>query len=258
MPGDLGGLVNPDAVPTKLASGLGAVDGPVFSRLGYLLFSDTEMRQILKWEDGKVSVFRKSTPAISLTFDHQGRLLACEGERVTRTEKNGKVTVLADQLKGTRDLIYAIDGSIYFSAAGPGAPAIYQITRRGEVRAVSRDCGPSASVTLAPNQQRLYAGDTAAQKIYVFDIADDGALRGGRVFAQAAIRGLKTDEAGNLWAAEGHAIGVYDASGSRRGEIPLPEDPSNCAWGDGFRNLYITAQTSIYRIETRANGTRTY
>ena len=96
------------------------------------------------------------------------------------------------------------------------------------------------------------------RQIWVYEIAGDGALRGGRVFAPASARGLKTDEAGNVWAAEDHAIAVYDAEGRRRGEIPLPEDPSNCAWGDGFRNLYVTAKTSIYKIETKVNGTRTY
>jgi gluconolactonase len=212
----------------------------------------------MKWEEGKVSVFREKSDSTGLTFDHQGRLLACERERVTRTEKNGKITVLADQLRAAYDLIYAIDGSIYFSDAAPGVHAIYQITRQGKVRIVSRDCGLPSGVALAPNQQKLYAADSAGGKIWVYDIAGDGALRGGQAFAAAPVRGLKTDEGGSVWAAEGHAITVYDAGGLRRGEIPLPEDPSNCAWGDGFKNLYVTASTSIYKIETKVNGTRTY
>ena len=80
------------------------------------LFSDTTASRIMKWEEGKVSVFREnSTGPSGLTFDHQGRLLACERGRVTRTEKNGKITVLADHLHAPHDLVYAIDGSIYFS-----------------------------------------------------------------------------------------------------------------------------------------------
>jgi gluconolactonase len=260
MPGDLGELIGPNTAPVKLAGGFGSVEGPVFSRLGYLLFSDTAASRIMKWEEGKVSVFRENSDSAGLTFDHQGRLLACEYGRVTRTEKNGKITVLADQLHAPHDLVYAIDGSIYFSDAAPtpGIPAIYQITRQGGVRAVSRDCGLPSGVALAPNQQKLYAGDTLGGRIWVYEIAGDGALRGGRRFAPAPARGLKTDEGGNVWAAADHAIAVFDAEGRRRGEIPLSEDPSNCAWGDGFRNLYVTANTSIYKIETKVNGTRTY
>jgi gluconolactonase len=260
MPGDLEELTGPNEAPEKVASGFGSVEGPVFSRLGYLLFIDAAAMRIMKWEEGKVSILRENTYPFGLTFDHQGRLLACEYRRVTRTEKNGKITVLADHLYKPRDLVYAIDGSIYFSHAEPrlGVSEIYQITRHGEVRAVAHDLRLPSGVALAPNQQKLYAADTLGGKIWVYDIANDGALRGGRVFASRSARGLKTDEAGNVWAAENHAIAVYDANGRRRGEIPLPEDPDNGTWGDGFRNLYVTAGESIYKIETRVNGTRTY
>jgi gluconolactonase len=258
MRGDLRDLISPNAAPGKVAGDFSCVRAPVFSRAGYLLFCDTTAGRIMKWEDGKVSVSQENSPATGLTFDHQGRLLACERERVTRSEKNGKVTVLADQLHAPQDVVYAIDGSIYFSEAGPGARAIYQITRQGQVRIVSRDCSLPSGVALAPNQQKLYAADTQGRRIWVYEIVGDGGLREGRVFAPAATRGLKTDEGGNVWAAEDHAIAVYDSEGKRRGEISLPEDPSNCTWGNSFHNLYVTAETSIYEIVTKVNGTRTY
>src|SRR5205085_2174064 len=96
-------------------------EGPVFSRIGYLLFSDVTANRILRWDSGKVKPFReKSNGANGLTFDHQGRLLTCERDRVTRTEKDGSITVLATAFEGAplispNDLVYAIDGSIYFS-----------------------------------------------------------------------------------------------------------------------------------------------
>ena len=116
--------VNP--APEKIATGFRSTDGPVFSRLGYLLFSDSPSGRILKWEAGKVTVFReRSNGAGGLTFDHQGRLLACEQGRVTRTEKNGAITVLADRcetvpLNHPKDIVYAIDGTIYFTDAKQG------------------------------------------------------------------------------------------------------------------------------------------
>ena len=253
MPGDLEQLTGPNATPEKLLGGFGSVEGPVFNRLGYLLFSDTASRQIRKWEKGKLTTFREGALTTGLTFDHMGCLLACEPRRVTRTEKTGKITVLADQLHAPRDLVYAIDGSIYFTDG-----AIYQIRRRGEARVVSRDLSQPNGLALAPNQQKLYAGDTGAHEIRVYDISGDGALHSGRSFAQAAARGMKTDEEGNLWAAADHGIVVFSSPGERRGEISLPEDPSNFTWGDGFHDLYITAQTSIYKIKTKVNGTRTY
>jgi gluconolactonase len=215
----------------------------------------------MKWEQGKVSVFREnSNGASGLTFDHQGRLVACERQCVTRTEKDGKITVLADGLYAPGDVVYAIDGSIYFSsiASTPGSSAIHQITRNGEVRVASRDCEQPGGVALAPNQQKLYASDTQGRRIWVYEIVADGALRRGRVFASAGASGLKTDEMENVWAADQHSIGVFDAHGQRLGEIPMPEDPGNCAWGYGFRNLYVTAKSSVYRIETKVDGTRTY
>jgi gluconolactonase len=256
MPGELENLIDPHAAPEKVAGGFSAA-GPVFSRLGYLLFSDTEGSRIMKWEAGKTSVFREnSNGSIGLTFDHQGRLLACERGRVTRTEKDGKITVLADGLHALNDLVYAIDGSTYFSDTT--GHAIYQIAQKGAVRVVSRDCELPNGVALAPNQQKLYVDDMAGQKIWVYEIVGDGALRSGRVFAPARGHGLKTDEMGNVWVTGERSIAVFDAQGRRLGEIPFPEDLNNCAWGDSFRKLYVTAKNSVYKINTNVNGTRTY
>ena len=105
----------------KVATGFAYTGGPVFSRRGYLLFSDVGANRILRWDAGTVKPFREnSNGANGLTFDHQGRLLTCEQDRVTRTEKDGSITVLATTFEGARltspnDLVYAIDGSIYFS-----------------------------------------------------------------------------------------------------------------------------------------------
>jgi gluconolactonase len=258
MPGELEDLTGPNSYAEKLWGGFGAVEGPVFSRLGYLLFSDTAAARIMKWEQGTVTVFRDNTSAFGLTFDHQGRLLACERNCVTRTERNGEVTVLAGRLRAAHDVVYAIDGSIYFTDASSAGGAVYQITGRGEVRAVARDCGVPSGVALAPNQQKLFVSDIEGRRIRVYEIAADGSLKTGRTFVQSLARGLKTDEKGNVWAAADHAIAVFDSEGKPHGEIALPEDPTNCGWGDGFSSLYVTAGQSVYRIGTKVDGTRTY
>jgi len=260
----------------KVATGFGYTQGPVFSRRGYLLFSDVSANRILQWEGGNVNAFREnSTGATGLTFDHQGRLLACEQGRVTRTEKDGSITVLATAFEGARlnnpnDLVYAIDGSIYFSviqargSATPGNPALYQITRKGELRVASRECTRPNGVALAANQEKLFIADTDQRNVRVYEVQGDGSLRNGRIFceikgdASGGPDGLKTDESGNVWVAGPGGIWVFDAAGRHLGTVPLPETPSNCAWGAGFRNLYVTARTSVYRIETKVSGTRTY
>lgn len=257
----------------KIATGFEFTEGPVFSRRGYLLFSDIPRARIMKWQEGSAApaVFReKSNGANGLTFDHQGRLLACEQDRVTRTEKDGKVTVLSKRLVSPNDLVYAIDGSIYFSVLRPrNAPAdsvsaVYQITRRGELRLASSDCDRPNGVALAPNQQKLLVADSGQRNVRIFDVNGDGSLRNGRVFcelkpdAPGGPDGLKTDEAGNVWVAGPGGIWVFDVKGAHVGTIPIPEAPSNCNWGEGFRHLYVTARTSVYRVETKVNGTRTY
>jgi gluconolactonase len=240
----------------KITGGLGAAAGPVFSRRGYLLFSDVKANRILKWEHGSLTTFREhSNGARANTFDHQGRLLTCESGRVTRTEKDGKITVLASGLKAPADLVYAIDGSVYVADAD-----LRQITRAGEVRVLARDGGRPAAVALAPNQQRLFVADAERNQIRVYDVAGDGGLKGGKIFAELRERpgGLKTDESGGVWVACPSGIQRLDSAGKQQSTIAVPEPANNCNWGEGFRDLYVTAGTSVYKVSARVNGTRTY
>jgi gluconolactonase len=245
--------------PQKIAGGYHATAGPVYSRRAYLLFSDVPSSRILKWERGDVTVFRENSHgATASTFDHQGRLLTCETGRVTRTEKDGKITVLASGVKEPADLVYAIDGSIYFS--DPLAGIVYQITRKGDLRPVSRDCEHPFGVALAPNQQRLFATDRARREIRVYDVAGDGSLGAGKIFTTCEDQpgGLKTDEGGGVWLACSAGIRHFDRAGKQMEIIALSEPAGNCNWGEGFQDLYITAGTSVYRAHVSAKGTRTY
>ncbi len=261
-------LIDRDAPIKQIGTGFGFTEGPVHSRRGFLLFSDIPNERIHIWERGEMKVFReKSNKANGLTFDHQGRLLTAEGAgRVTRTEKNGTITVLAEEgLKAPNDLVYAIDGSVYFTDLTGGR--VYQITRarsgvggappRGEVRIALETPAPNG-VALSPNQQQLYVADVKTTMVRVFQLAPDGAPINGRDFAPLRVDGLKTDESGNVWMASRSAIVVCDASGKELGSITPPESPSNCCFGEGFKGLYITARQSVYHVATKAMGTRTF
>ena len=259
-------LVKQNAEVKQIATGFAFTEGPVFSRRGFLLFSDIPNEKILRWERGELTTFRTaSNKANGLTFDHQGRLLAAEGGgRVTRTEKDGAITVLASEgLKGPNDLVYSIDGSLYFSDL-PGS-RVYQITRersgvggappRGEVRVVAETPAPNG-VALSPNQQRIYVADVKTNMVSIHDIASNGTLGPRRDFAPLRVDGLKTDEAGNVWMASRDGIYVYDAAGSHLGTIKTDEGPSNCCWGAG--GLYVTARKSVYLVPVQSAGTRTF
>jgi len=243
---------------SEIAHGVGAASGPVFSRRGYLLFCDAAGSKIWKWQDGKAGVLvSASRGARSLTFDHQGRLLACEKNGVTRTEKDGSVTILAKQTEPA-DIVYAIDGNIYFCAGA----RVYRLDRSRQMSVASEECQRPAGIALSPKQQILYVTDADRGNIRSFDINPDGSLGKGRVFAAAASgrpAGLKTDEAGRVWVAiGGSGINVFNREGKPLGSVPVPGQANNLNWSEGFRNLIVTTDSSVYRVEARTNGTRTY
>jgi gluconolactonase len=248
--------IDPSEKLNQIATGFALAEGPVFSRRGYLLFTDIRNQRIHKWEKGQLTTFREnSNKANGLTFDHQGRLLTAEGGgRVTRTEKSGAITVLAEKdLQGPNDLVYAIDGSIYFTDLPAGR--VYQITRQGDLRVVAETPGPNG-VALSPNQQHLYVADYKVGGVKIHPIAPDGRLGPGKPFAPLTVDGLKTDEAGNVWMASLDGIEVYAKNGEPLGKIPTPERPTNCALSGG--TLYITTPSTVHQIQTKAFGTRTF
>jgi len=293
---DLFDLVDRGEQFEKIAGGFGFTEGPVCSRIGFVLFSDLRSEKIHKMSSGgrrggarggEVTTFReKSNRANGLTFDHQGRLLACETGpgRVTRTEKDGSITVMADRWGGKRlsspnDLVYNIDGTIYFTdmprADAPDAsertmkPAVYRISRsqipgKAKLDMASEECKRANGVALGPKQNQLYMADGGSKNIRVQDIRDDGSLAPGRVFAEfesdeeGGLDGLKTDELGNVYCTGPGGIWVFNAQGHHLGTLVPPEQPSNLNWGSGFGGLYVTARTSVYYLRTKVPGTRTY
>jgi len=279
-------LFERNALIYPVAAGFGNAHGPVCSRAGFLLFSDVDGGRILKytvphWEpdgaSGELTVLRSpSQSATGLTLDHQGRLLACERatRRVTRTEKDGGITVLADRyegkpLVGPHDLVYNIDGSIYFTDAldseapapngSTSVSAVYRIAPDGKLSRVTTECQRATGIALGARQLDLYVADGGRNEVRVFPIADDGSLSPGTVFARmesdlpGAADGLKTDERGNVHAAGPGGVWVFSAGGGHLGTIVPPEQPTNLCWGRGFEGLYITTRTSVHFIPTVAD-----
>lgn len=263
----------------KIAAGQFYAEGPVWSREGFLLWSDPPAQKIMKWVPGeKITVFREqSGAAYGNAMDVKGNLYTCEAKarRVTRTDKKGAVEVLADKWDGKRlnapnDIVVRRDGHVYFTDPAFGNQTasreldfygVYHIPPKGPMELIAKPKGRPNGVALSPNGKILYVSNSDERAIYAYDLDGKGAATNERVFVSKVVGapdGICVDEKGNLYVtAEG--LAVYSADGKLIHTIELAETPRNCAFGDpDFQTLYITALTSVYRIRLDVKGSVQY
>jgi gluconolactonase len=267
-------------------------EGPVwFDDGNCLLWSDIPNNRILRWDGvtGAVTPFRQpSNHANGNTRDHEGRLVTCEHQacRVTRTENNGAITVLADSYQGRRlnspnDVVVKADGSIWFTdpsfainSFNQGAPrdpelppGVYRIDgQSGEVSLVSDQIRGPNGLAFSPDEALLYVVDSRDEprKIRVFDVVRNGrALAGNRVLIDAGEGrpdGLRVDIHGNLWCAWGMGAGldgvrVFSPDGELLGHIELPERCMNVCFGGEHRNrLFMATVNGLYALYVNTRG----
>ena len=275
-----------------IASGCRFTEGPVwFGDLRCLLWSDIPDDRMMKWEEetGAVSVFRKpSHYANGNTRDRQGRLITCEmdAQRLTRTECDGTIAVLADsfdgkKLTGPNDVVVKSDGSIWFSDNGAGIRGnylghkaiaelpyrVYRIDgRTGQTTIAVGDMERPNGLCFSPDEKRLYVVDTpgGTKTTHVYDVVDDGTkLANGRVFFDATpgyADGIRCDTEGNVWAGfsggeDQDGVAVFAPDGKLIGRILLPERCANLCFGGMKRNrLFMAASQSIYSLYVEAQG----
>lgn len=272
----------------EISSGYDWVEGPVwFGGMNCLLFSDIPNNRILRWIPGVgTSVFREpSNFANGHTRDREGRLVSCEHgtRRVTRTEHDGTITVIADRYQGKRlnspnDVIVASDGAIWFTDPHYGIMThyeghkseqelpcqVYRVDPSGEIRAVLTDFNCPNGLAFSPDESRLYVADTGRmftddpQHVRVFDVASDGRLSGGSVFHvidPGCADGMRVDTDGNLWSSARDGVHCIAPDGHLMGKIRVPQTVSNlCFGGRGMHQLFITATTSVYAISLNREG----
>lgn len=255
----------------KIADGFRFIEGPVFLPDGSLIFSDIPADVLLRWDGRNLpGVFRRpSGQANGNTLDREGRLVTCEhwNRRVTRTEKNGEVTVLADAFEGKplnspNDAVVKSDGSVWFTDPSYGAGD------RGEaqpVRGVYRLDPESKRLTLvakgfdqpnglcfSPDEKRLYVADSAApHHIRAFDVRDDGTLANDRVFAvieRGGPDGIRCAKNGDLYSSEDRGVAIFGPDGKMKGLIPVPETPANLCFSPDEKKIYATARHGLYEI----------
>lgn len=256
------------AGPVELVSeGYGFTEGPVWMPGEGILFSDIPADTIYR---GDKTVYRNpSGQSNGLALDRQGRLITCEHgtRRVARTEKDGSTSVLAGSYQGKKlnspnDLVIRSDGAIFFTdppygieegQAELGFSGVYLIDPRGGLTLLFDEFKRPNGLALSPDEKTLYLGDSGAGIIHVFDVAGDGTLSNGRLFAKCpGPDGMKIDEQGRLWTTAGDGVRVYAPNGSLLETIAFPEKPANCGFGgeDGAV-LYVTARQGLYRVPTK-------
>lgn len=283
------------AAVERLFTGCRWSEGPVWFAAGrYFLWSDIPNNRILKWEEetGAVSVFRKpSDYANGNTRDRQGRLVTCEhgGRRITRTEYDGTVTVLADKWKGKRlnspnDIVVKSDGSIWFTdppfgirghyegdkAESEVEQAVYRIDgESGDLSIVADDVLGPNGLCFSPDERILYIVESRGvphRKILAYDVADNGReIENKRVLIDAGPGGtpdgMRCDIDGNLWCGWGmgsealDGVLVFAPDGTKIGRIALPERCANVCFGGLKRNrLFMAAGQSLYALYVNTQG----
>jgi len=280
------------ATVERLHTGCRWSEGPVWFGDGrYLLWSDLPNERIMKWDESSetASVYRNnSNISNGNTRDRQGRLLSCEhaSRRVTRTEYDGSITVIADSFEGKRlnspnDIIVKSDGSIWFTDPPfgllgwyEGAPAeqelptnIYRVDPiSGKIEAVCTTVERPNGLCFSPDEKLLYVVESGAtpRRIRLFDVSGDGRLTNDRVFKTAepggSPDGFRCDEDGNLWAGWGMGEGldgvrIFAPDATQIGHIHLPERCANLCFGGAKRNrLYMAASHSLYALYVNVRG----
>jgi gluconolactonase len=279
----------------RIAHGTRWNEGPVYFGDGrYLLWSDIPNNRIMRWDEetGRVSVFRRpSNNANGNTRDRQGRLVTCEHDtrRLTRTEYDGTITVLADKFDGKplnspNDVVVKSDDSIWFTdppfgilgnyeghTAAPELPTnVYRIDRTGRLTVATGEINRPNGLAFSPDESKLYVVEAALNPrvIQVFDVTDNGTrLANKRPFINAepggTPDGFRLDVDGNLWCgwgmgtAEQDGVKVFDPSGKPIGFIALPERCANVCFGGPKRNrLFMAASHSVYSLYVNTQGVK--
>ena len=269
----------PEIQIEKVAAGHMFTEGPVWSRDGFLYFSDIPANKIFRFVPGKgLELARKDSNGTNgNAIDSQGRLYSCEshGRRVTRTDRKGKIDVLAERYEGKRlnspnDIVVRKDNNAYFTDPAFGSAdqkreldfyGVYRIAPKGALEVVAKPKGRPNGIALSPNGRILYVSNSDERNIRAYDLDKAGAASNERVLVsgiEGVPDGLRTDEKGNLYLAA-KKLFVYSPEGKQINAIEMAETPSNCAFGDeDLESLYVTARTSVYRLRLGIKGSVQY
>ena len=287
-------LVPRDAGIEKVAGGFQFTEGPLWRPDGRLWFSDIVGNVVRAVTPaGQVEVLiqesggHSDAPAGSFVGSNgmvagkDGEVILCQhaNRRIVRVGKDLKMTPLLEKFQSKRfnspnDLVYKSDGSLYFTDPPYGLlkqdddPAkelkfngVFRYAG-GKVQLLIKDLTRPNGIAFSPDEKTLYVANSEPRRMWMrYDVAADGSISNGRVFADVTAEkesdvpdGMKVDSQGDIYATGPGGLWVFGPDGKHLGTIKPPETPANCNWGDDGKTLYITARTSVYRIKLAVAG----
>ncbi len=261
----------------QIETGFRFTEGPAAHEDGRVFFTDQPNNKIHIWDpNGGVSEFEvDGERSNGLYFSNDGQLLACADYRnkLIRFDMDGNKTVLVDgykgkHLNGPNDVWQHPGGHIFFTDPYYKRPwwpegheelqeerGVYLLTPEGDLQRVAADFKMPNGIIGTPDGKNLYVADANGKRTYRFDIQEDGTLTNRVLFAEEGSDGMTIDNQGNVYFTTRSVVLIIDKDGNKVGEIEVPEKPSNVTFAGKNRDiLFITAQTSIYRIDTKVKG----
>lgn len=256
-----------------------------------VIWSDTQGNRVLKYQQGKVSIFRNPARYQNgNALDLEGRIVACShrDRAIVRQEHSGEWKVLVDSYEGKRlnspnDLLVKSDGTLWFSdppfgithpEEGCGGDQeqfgsyVFRFDpETTETTAVIKEMERPNGLAFSPDESILYVSDTAAvineqqpHHILKYQMIDHKTPVNGKVFAVVSPGepdGFCLDHQGNIFTSSKDSVQIYSPDGKRLGKIKVPEVCANLTFGGRDNNqLFITAGKSLYTIEVKTKGTR--
>src|SRR4051812_29310035 len=294
--GSIKTIIPDGAVVEKLSDGFTFIEGPLWRSGKGLWFSDVVGNVVRQWSpDGKVTEILRpggydgnSLPSggfvgpNGMTSDKDGAVLLCQhgNRRIARIDAQGKVTTLVDSFEGKKlnspnDLVFRSDGSLYFTDPPYGLPkqdddpakelkfnGVYRLAG-GKLQLLVNDMTRPNGLAFSPDEKTLYvANSDEKKKLWMrYDVASDGSVSNGRVFADVTSEtaeglpdGMKVDQQGNIYATGPGGVWIFAPDGEHLGTIMPTEVPANVGWGDDGKTLYMTARAGLYRIKLGVSG----
>lgn len=281
------GVVPETSSLDTVADGFGFTEGPIWHpQEEWLIFSDIQESHQYKWSDAAgLSVYRTpSNQSNGNCFDKQSRVITCEhaSSHLVRHEHGGKrVTAIATQYDGKElnspnDVICDAQGRIWFTDPSFGRiredlgilrdqqlpfQGVFRLDPDGTLHLVADDFQQPNGLCFSADETQLFVNDSWGGHIRVFDIAADGSLANGRIWAdltgegEGVPDGMKCTDAGHILCNGPGGVHVFDHQAQCLGVILTPQKSTNfCFGGPGLSTLYITASTSVYRIQTGMTG----
>lgn len=276
-PGDSLKVVAPGATLRQVSSQFTFTEGPAVDKKGAVYFTDQPNDKIWKYDtDGTLSLFMDKTGRSNgLYFSKEGNLIACadQHDELWSISPSRNVTVMmtnfqGHRLNGPNDLWIDPKGGIYFTdpyyqrdywdrtKPDIDGQKVYYLPRgKKEPVPVDSDLMQPNGIVGTPDGKTLYVADIRANKTYKYQISADGSLTNRQLYVAQGSDGMTLDVQGNVYLS-GKGVTVYDPTGKRMGNIPVPSNwvGNLCFGGKDRKTLFITASESIYTLLMQVKG----